>query len=145
MIIYRRPSSWSLYSCVVCCSSVGSKPTLCSQCRLWVNKKWSGITDRMVDDPNYVCLRCNGKARPMNGRTVTEMDVDSTMLDVEATFCYLGYMPCGSAIAARCCVTWEKSRKLLPVKNYSGSTTMTLPWSTGSMASKADMKHPQFH
>ena len=47
------------------------------------------------------------------------MDVDSTMLDVEATFCYLGDMLCSgggcdSAIAARCCVAWGKFRKLLP-------------------------------
>ena len=48
------------------------------------------------------------------------MDVDSTMLDVKATFCYLGDMLCSgggcdSAIAARCCVAWAKFRKLLPV------------------------------
>ena len=42
------------------------------------------------------------------------------MLDVEATFCYLGDMlcfggGCDSAIAARCCMAWGKLRKLLPV------------------------------
>ena len=42
------------------------------------------------------------------------------MLDVEATFCYLGDMlcsggACDSAIAARCCVARGKFRKLLPV------------------------------
>ena len=42
------------------------------------------------------------------------------MLDVEATFCYLGDMLCSSggsdsANAARCCVVWGKFRKFLPV------------------------------
>ena len=46
--------------------------------------------------------------------------VDGTMLDVEATFCYLGDMlccggGCDSAIAAKCCMAWGKFRKLLPV------------------------------
>ena len=57
---------------------------------------------------------------PINGPTVTEVDVDRTMLDVEATFCYLGDMLCSdggydSAIAAKCCVARGKFRKLLPV------------------------------
>ena len=37
-----------------------------------------------------VCLRCKGEFRPIDGRTVTEVDVDVTMLDVEITFCCLG-------------------------------------------------------
>ena len=51
---------------------------------------------------------------------MTEVDVDGTMLDVEATFYYLGDMlysggDCDSATAARCCVAWGKFRKLLPI------------------------------
>ena len=56
------------------------------------------------------------------GQTVTEVDVNGTMLDVEATSCSLGDMlcsagGCGSATAnaARCCVAWGKFRELLPV------------------------------
>ena len=42
------------------------------------------------------------------------------MLDLEATFCFLGDMlcsvgSCGIGIAPRCCVAWGKFRKLLPV------------------------------
>ena len=60
-------------------------------------------------NPNYVCCRCYGEARPIDGRIVNEVDVDGTMLDVEVTFCYLGDMLCSdggcdSAIAVRCCV-----------------------------------------
>ena len=47
----------------------------------------------------------------MDGRTATEVD---------ETFCYLGDMlcfggGCDSAIAAWCCVAWEKFTKHLPV------------------------------
>ena len=34
--------------------------------------------------------RCKGESQPIYSRTVTEMDVDDKMLDVEAPFCYLG-------------------------------------------------------
>ena len=58
--------------------------------------------------------------RPINARTVTWVDVDSTKLDVETTFCYLGDIlyssgGCDSAIAARCYVAWGTFRTLLLV------------------------------
>ena len=59
-------------------------------------------------------------ARPIDGNLVTQVDVDGTTLDVEATFCYLGDMldaggGCVIAIATRCCMVWDKLRKLLTV------------------------------
>ena len=101
----------------VCCSGVGNNPIQSSQCMLRVHKKCSGITERLVTDPNYACRKCNGEAQPIDGKTVTEVDVDGIMPDVEPTFCYLGDMLCpsgswDSAIAAGCCVAW---RKFLPV------------------------------
>ena len=50
---------------------------------------------------------------PISGRTKIEVDVDSTMLDMEVTFCCQGDMlccggDCDSAMAARCCVAWGK-------------------------------------
>ena len=82
----------------------------------WIHKKCSGITKWMGANSNYVCRKCKGGARPNNGRTVTEVDVDGTMLDVEATVCYLADILCSddSAIASRCCAAWGKLRKLLP-------------------------------
>ena len=76
-----------------------------------------GITERLVADPSYVCSRCHSLARPIDDRTVV---VDRTMLDVEATFCYLGNTlgsgdGCDSAIAARYCMAWRKFRRLLLV------------------------------
>ena len=36
--------------CVVCCYGVGYNSMECSQCELWVHKKCSGITSRLVAD-----------------------------------------------------------------------------------------------
>ena len=61
-------------------------------------------------DPNYICPRCNGEYLPIVSRLMTQVDVGSTKLDVEATSYYLGDMlcsnggGCGSAIAIRYCV-----------------------------------------
>ena len=108
------------YPCAVCRSGVGNNSIECSQCKMWVHKKCSGITRPLVADPDYVCPRCRGEARPIDGRSITHVDIDGTMLDVEATFCYLGDMlsaggGCGTAIAARCCAAWCKFRELLPI------------------------------
>ena len=63
---------------------------------------------------------CFGKARPINRRTITKVEVNSTMLNVEATFCNPGDMlfsgrGCDSAISDRCCMAQGKFRKLLPI------------------------------
>ncbi|RUS78708.1 hypothetical protein EGW08_013529 [Elysia chlorotica] len=80
----------------------------------------SGIIGRLTDNPLYVCPRCNGRARPIDGRPFTQVDVDGAMLDVEASFCYLGDMLCAGggcelAIITRCCTAWGKFKKLLPL------------------------------
>ena len=59
-----------------------------------VHKRFSGITERLVADLNYVCPRFDNKAWSIDFRTLIEVDIDCTMLDVEATFCYLGDMLC---------------------------------------------------
>ena len=96
-----------------------------------------------------------------------EVDVDGTMFDVEATFCYLGDIMCSgdSAIAARCCVAWGKFIKLLPFLttrylspsicgkvyeacvhwNNPWTAAITVTWSAGFVAIKTDTKHPQVH
>ena len=96
-------------------TGVGVNSIVCSQCKLWVHKKCSGRTGRLVADPEFVCQRCQGVACPIDGRPVTHVDVDGNQLDVEATVCYLGDMfsaggGCDHAIAARCCVAWGKFR-----------------------------------
>ena len=41
--------------CAVSCSGDCRNSILCSQCMLWVHKTCSGITKRLVTDPNYIC------------------------------------------------------------------------------------------
>ena len=60
------------------------------------------------------------QTRPIDGRPVTQVDVDGTLLDVEASFCYLVDMlsaggGCSLAIITRCCTAWGKFKKLLPI------------------------------
>ena len=88
----------------------------------WVHKLCSGITKRLVEDLNYICPSCKGRPRSINDRTVTEVDVEGTMIDFEATFYNLGDIlcsggGCGSAIAGR----WY----------------MALPWPAGT-------SHPEY-
>ena len=108
------------YPCAVCRRGVGNNSIKCSQCKMWVHKKCSRISGPLKDDPDYVCPRCCGVARPIDGRPACQVDVNGTMLNVEPTFCYLGDMlsaggGCDSAIAARCCAAWGRFRELLPV------------------------------
>ena len=118
------------YPCAVCRSGVGDNSIQCSECKLWVHKKCSGIRGKLVPDPDYICPRCQGLARLIDGRPVTEVEVDGTLLDVEASFCYLGDTLCAGggctlAITTRCCTAWGKFKKLLPIltsKHVSFST-----------------------
>ena len=69
--------------------------------------------------PHCWCPRCLDQARPIDGRPITQVEVDGALLDVEASFCYLGDMlsaggGCALAIATRCSTAWVKFRKLLP-------------------------------
>ena len=80
----------------------------------------SDIKGRLNATPDYVCPRCLDQARPIDGRPITQVEVDGRLLDVEASFCYLGDMlsaggGCTLAIATRCSTAWGKFRKLLPI------------------------------
>ena len=108
------------YPCAVCRKGTGENCIKCSQCSLWVHKRCSGISGRLVANPDYICPRCRGMSRPIDGRPITEVEVDGTLLDVEASFCYLGDMldaggGCSLAITTRCCTAWGKFKKLLPI------------------------------
>ena len=110
----------SAFPCAVCRSGVGANSISCSQCKLGVHKKCSGIKGRLNVTPDYVCQRCLDQARPTDGRPITQVKVDGTLLDVEACFCYLGDMlsaggGCALAIATRCSTDWGKFRTLLKI------------------------------
>ena len=57
----------------------------------WVQKKCSGLK-RLTEDPDYRCTRCQGTARPLDGRPQREVQVGPDKLEVVASFCYLGDM-----------------------------------------------------
>jgi len=106
-------------SCQVCQNGVGASNAIkCLKCTHRVHKRCSGIQGRIVANPNYVCPRCRGQACPIDGKTVKQVHVDGTLLDVEASFCYLGDMlsaggSCSLAIITRCCTAWGKFKKFL--------------------------------
>ena len=108
------------HPCAVCRTGVGVNSIQCCRCKLWVHKKCCGIKGKISPNPDYVCPRCCGIARPIDGRPATQVEVDGTQLGVEASFCYLGDMlsaggGCELAIATRCCTAWGKFKKLLPI------------------------------
>ena len=78
----------------------------------------SCVQGQLTCPAQFLVTRVTGQPLVLktDGRTVTDVDVDGTMLDVEATFRYLGDMlchggDCDRAIAAKC---WEMTRQLSP-------------------------------
>ena len=74
------------------------------------------------ETPNsyYRCARCMGNAHPIDGRPQSENQVGPDMLEVVASFRYLGDMLSaggGCKITVTTCVktAWKKFRELLPV------------------------------
>ena len=113
-------SSRNLASTPVLSVVVVSATTLWSARSLSCESTKGAVASLSDGGPNYVRPRCNHKAQSIDGRTVTWVDDDKTMIDVEATLCYLGNMlcshgSCDSAIATRCCVASGKFSRLLPV------------------------------
>ena len=63
--------------------------------------------------------------RPManDNRSVTKVDVDGTLLNVEPIFCCLGDMLCAGggcklAIINRCGIAWGKFMRILPILTF---------------------------
>ena len=108
------------FPCSVCRKGVGANSICCTGCAHWVHKGCSGISGRLIADPNYICPRCLGFARPVDRRPTTVVTVEDSQVKVVSEFCYLGDMlssggGCTEAIIARCRVAWGKFRKLLPI------------------------------
>ena len=107
------------YPCAVCRTGVGNNSIYCNGCKLWVHKKCSGLK-QLTPNPDYRCARCMGNARPIDGRTQSEVQVGPDKLEVVASFCYLGDMlsaggGCEMAVTTRLKTAWKKFRELLPV------------------------------
>ena len=107
------------FPCAVCCTGVGSNSIFCNGCKHWVHKKCSGLK-RLEKDPDYRCTRCQGTARPLDGRSQKEVQVGPDKLEVVASFCYLEDMLSaagGCELSTTTCVktAWKKFKDLPPV------------------------------
>ena len=105
------------FPCTICRTGVGSNSIFCNGCKHWVHKKCSGLKC-LKKDPDYRCTRCQGTARPLDGRPQKEVQVGPD--EVVASFCYLGDMlsaagGCELSTTTRVKTTWKKFKDLLPV------------------------------
>ena len=78
------------FPCSICRSGVGSNSIFWAGCNLWVHKKCSGLRGRLLDDPNYRCMRFSGEARPIDRRPIKNVAIGAFNLDVVNSFRYLG-------------------------------------------------------
>ena len=62
------------FPCEVCRTGVGSHSIFCNGCKHWVHKKCIGLKG-LKKDPDYRCTRCQGTARPLDGRPQKEVHV----------------------------------------------------------------------
>ena len=111
------------FPCAVCLTGVGNNSIFCNGCKHWVHKKCSGLK-RLKKDPDYRCTRCQGTARPLDGRPQKEVQVGPDKLAVVASFCYLGDMlsaagGCELSTTTRVKTAWKKFNYLLPVLSSS--------------------------
>ena len=107
------------FPCAVCRTGVGRNSIFCNGCKHWVHKKCIGLKC-LKKDPDYRCTRCQGTARPLDGRPQKEVQVGPDKLEVVASFCYLGDMLSaagGCELSTTTCVktAWKKFKDLLPV------------------------------
>ena len=75
---------------------------------------------RLTKDPDYRCTRCQGTARPLDGRPQREVQVGSDKLEVVASVCYLGDMlsaagGCELSTTTHVKTALKKFKELLPV------------------------------
>ena len=107
------------FPCAVCSTGVGSNSIFCKGCKHWVHKKCNGLK-RLTEDPDYRCTRCQGTARPFDGRPQREVQVGPDNLEVGASFCYLGDMlsadgGCELSTTTRVKTVWKRFKDLIPV------------------------------
>ena len=111
------------FPCAVCHTGVGSNSVFCNGCKHWVHKKCSALKC-LTKDPDYRCTRCQGTARPLDGKLKKEVQVRPDKLEVVASFCYLRDMLSaagGCELSNTLCVktAWKKFKDLLPVLSSS--------------------------
>ena len=106
------------FPCTVCRTGVGGNSIFCKGCKHWVHEKCSGLK-HLTEDLDYRCTRCQGTARPLDGRPQRDVQVGSDKLEVVASFFYLGDMlsaagGCELPTTTRVKTAWKKSKELIP-------------------------------
>ena len=81
-----------LLLCAVCQTWVGVNSF--EHCGLWVPMKCCVVRGKLVADSDYVCSRCHDQTSLNEVRRVTQAEVDSTQLGVDASFSFLCDLPC---------------------------------------------------
>ena len=75
--------------CGFCQTGVGRNAIFCGGCLSWIHKKCSGIKGPLRPDPDFRCARWLGKARPIDGRLVKEVQFDDETVEAVPEFCYI--------------------------------------------------------
>ena len=74
------------HRCGVFGKEVGSSLIFCDGCHSWMHKKCSGFKGRQKADPNYICKRCMGLCRPVDGRPGKHVTLEGIQLDGVESF-----------------------------------------------------------
>ena len=109
------------FPCTICHTGVGSNSIFCNGCKHWVHKKCSGLK-RLTKDLDYRCTRCQGTARPLDGRPQREVQVGPDKLAVEACFRYQGDM---LSAAGGCELSTTCENRLEEVQGAATSSLLT--------------------
>ena len=120
-----KPVEKSRFPCGVCSVGVGRNSILCSSCKLWIHKKCTEITGRLVEDPSFKCKRCLGLIPEVATPDPISLELDGEQIEVVTSFCYLGDVTgerggCFDATTARIRAAWKKFRELLPILTCRG-------------------------
>ena len=98
------------FPCAVFRTGVGSNSILCNGCKHKVHKKCSGLK-RLTKDPDYRYTRCQGTARPLDGRPQKEVQVGFLLLPRRLS----AAGGCELSTTTRGKTAWKKFKELLPI------------------------------
>ena len=77
---------------IQCTFGVGANFILGTLCDLWVHNKFSGKTDHLTDNRNFVCCKCSREIVPVAIGSFKELNTGNQSFHVESTFKCLGDM-----------------------------------------------------
>ena len=109
---YSNPlKDFGKHTCAVCRMGTRSN-SISNGCHFRVHKKCSEIKGQLKPDPELLCSRCFGTAKPIDTQLIKKLSIGEDTLDVIATFCSQGG-GCWEGITTRIRCAWNKFRQLL--------------------------------